>query len=132
VPDLKDILNEEDDLRNDDLLKYLQDELSKDDQHKVEKQIIDSDFVSDAVEGLQRMQNKRSIDQYVDELNRNLQKHVSAKKHRKEKRKLKDQPWIIVAVIVVIGLCIIGYAVIKYQQKHTANPVTPAIQKKQD
>jgi hypothetical protein len=123
-------LNEEDDLRNDDLLKYLQDDLSKDDQHKVEKQIADSDFVSDAVEGLQGMKNKRSIEQYVDELNRNLQKHVSVKKQRKEKRRLKDQPWIIVAVIVVIGLCIVAYAVIKYQQKHATPPNVPVIQKK--
>lgn len=132
MPDLKDILNEEDDLRNDDLLKYLQNDLSKDDHHKVEKQMADSDFVSDAVEGLQGMKNKRSIEVYVDELNRQLQKHVSSKKQRKEKRKLKDQPWIIVAVIVVVGLCILAYAVIRYQQRHSVQPSVPEIEKKRN
>lgn len=120
MSDLKDILNEEDDLQNDDLLKYLHGDISKDDQHKVERQMADSDFVSDAVEGLQHVRNKRSIEQYVEELNHNLQKQVSAKKQRKEKRKLKDQPWILIAVVVVLSLCVLAYVVIRYQQKHPA------------
>ena len=122
MPDLKDILNEEDDLRNDDLLKYMQGELSKDDEHKVEKQMADSDFVSDAVEGLQTIRNKKSIEVYVDELNRNLHKQVSSKKQRREKRKLKDQPWIVIAVVVVLALCILTYVVIRQHQKNTAEP----------
>ena len=122
MPDLKDILNEDDDLRNDDLLKYMQGELSKDDQHKVEKQMSNSDFVNDAVEGLQSIRNKKSIEQYVDELNRNLQKQVSTKKHRREKRKLKDHSWITIAVIVVLTLCIIAYVVIRQHQKNIIQP----------
>jgi len=122
VPDLKDILNNEDDLRDEDLLKYVQGNISKDDQHKVERQMADSDFVNDAMEGLQSVRNKKSIDNYVEELNRNLQKQVSAKKQRKEKRKLKDQPWIIIAVVVVLGLCILAYAVIRYQHKNSTAP----------
>jgi CHASE3 domain sensor protein len=121
VSDLKDILNEEDDPRNDDLLKYIQGDLSKDEQYEVEKQIASSDFTSDAMDGLQQIRNKRSIDDYVDELNRQLQKQVSVKKQRKEKRKLKDNQWIVIAVVVVLGLCILGYAVIRYYEKHSVN-----------
>jgi hypothetical protein len=131
VPDLNDILNEDDNLRDEDLLKYLQGDISKDDQHKVERQMADSDFVNDAMEGLQGVRNKKSIDQYVEELNRNLQKQVSAKKQRRDKRKLKDQPWIIVAVVVVLGLCILTYAVIRsYQKKTNQSSPTQTQQKK--
>ncbi len=121
MPDLKDILNEEDDPKHDDLLKYIQGDLSKDEQYEVEKQIASSDFASDAMEGLQQIRNKKSIEDYVDELNRQLKKQVSVKKHRKEKRKLKDNQWIVIAVVVVLGLCILGYAVIRYYEKNAAD-----------
>jgi hypothetical protein len=129
VPDLKDILNEDDDLKNDELLKYLQGDLSKDEQHEVEKQMASSDFVSDAMEGLQQIPNKRSIDDYVNELNRQLQKQVSAKKQRKEKRKLKDNQWIIIAVVIVLGFCILGYAMIRYYKKDSSDKIAPTEQK---
>ena len=135
MPDLKDILNEDDDLKNDDLLRYVQGELSREDQYKVEKQMNDSDFVSDAMEGLQNMRNKKSIEQYVDELNRQLHKHVESKKKRKQKRKLKEYPWITMAVIIVLGLCLLAYIVVRYYQKnrdvdpktstHTGLPAKP-------
>lgn len=125
MADLKDILNEDDDLRDEDLLKYVQGDISKEDQHKVERQMADSDFVNDAMEGLQGVRNKRSIDQYVEELNRNLQKQVSTKKQRKQKRKLKDQPWIVITVVVVLTLCVLAYAVIRYHQKNS-NPSSPS------
>lgn len=129
MPDLKDILNEEDNPKNDDLLKYIQGDLSKDEQYQVEKQIASSDFASDAMDGLQQIRNKKSIDDYVNELNRQLQKQVSVKKHRKEKRKLKDNQWIIVTVVVVLGLCILGYAVVRYYDKQRINKILPTEQK---
>jgi hypothetical protein len=127
VPDLKDILNEDDDLKNDDLLKYVQGDLPKDGQYKVEKQMNDSDFVSDAMEGLQGIRNKRSIEQYVDELNRQLHNQVESKKKRREKRKLKEYPWITIAVVIVLGLCLLAYVVVRYYQKHRDDaPAMPA------
>ena len=129
MPDLKDILNEEENPKNDNLLKYIQGDLSKDELYEVEKQIASSDFTSDAMDGLQQIRNKRSIDDYVDELNRQLQKQVSVKKQRKGKRKLKDNQWIVIAVVVVLGLCVLGYAVIRYYEKNTGNKIAPTDQK---
>lgn len=125
MPDLNDILNEDDDLKNDDLLRYVQGDLSGDDQHKVEMQMAGSDFVSDAMEGLQRIRNKKSIEDYVDELNRQLHKQVETKKKRKEKRKLKEYPWIVIAVVIVIGLCLLAYAVIRHYQKNKNTGTKP-------
>src|SRR5687767_6494325 len=78
----------------------------------------DSDFVSDAMEGLQNIRSKKSIEQYVEDLNRQLHKHVETKKKRKQKRKLKEYPWITTAVIVVLGLCLLAYIVVRYYQKN--------------
>lgn len=126
MPDLKDILNEDDDLKNDDLLKYVQGDLSKDDRYKVEQQMNNSDFASDAMEGLQNIRNKKSIEQYVDELNRQLHRTVETKKKRKEKRKLKEYPWITTAVVVVLGLCLVAYLVVRYYNKHKDDDPKPA------
>ena len=125
MPDLKDILNEDDDLKNDDLLKYVQGELSKEERYKVEKQMNDSDFVSDAMEGLETIRNKQSIDQYVEELNRQLHNQVATKKKRKEKRKLKEYPWITTAVVIVLGLCLLAYIVVRYYQKNKPADAKP-------
>lgn len=119
MADLKDILNEDDELRNEDLLKYLQGELPPEDRHKLEKQMADSSFVDDAVEGLQAIGNKASIESYVEDLNRQLHKQVATKKLRKDKRRLRDNPWVVVAVVVVLGLCILGYVVVRYYQKQS-------------
>jgi CHASE3 domain sensor protein len=81
------------------------------------------------MEGLQQIRNKRSIDDYVDELNRQLHKQVSAKKQRKEKRKLKDNRWIVIAVVIVLGLCILGYAMIRYYEKYSGDRIAPTEQK---
>ncbi|MCE3281369.1 MAG: hypothetical protein K0Q66_106, partial [Chitinophagaceae bacterium] len=99
MADIKDILSDDDDLKGDELLRYVQGGLSGEDQHKVERQIADSEFVSDAMDGLQQVRDKKSIDQYVEELNRQLHKQVAAKKKRKQKRKLKEYPWITIAVL---------------------------------
>lgn len=122
MPDLKDILNDAGDLRDDELLKYLQGDLPRDEQHKVEQQIADSEFVSEALEGLQHIRNRRSIEQYVDDLNSQLHKQVTSKKKRKEKRKLKDNPWILVAVAAVLLLTVLSYIVVRYYQKHRNDP----------
>ncbi|HEX6913880.1 MAG TPA: hypothetical protein VF145_01480 [Chitinophagaceae bacterium] len=120
MADLKDILNEDDDLKNEDLLRYLQGELPKDGQYQVEKQMNDSDFVNDAIEGLQQVRNKKSIETYVEELNRNLRKQVTTRKHRKYKRKLKDNSWIVITVVIVLMLMVLAWAVISFYNK---NPV---------
>ena len=126
MPDLKDILNDEDDLQNDDLLKYVQGDLSKDEQYKVEQQINNSDFAGDAMEGLQHIPNKKSIEQYVEELNRQLHKQVETKKKRKQKRKLKEYPWITTAILVILGLCLLAYFVVRYYQQHSNDDPQPA------
>ena len=54
------------------LLQYLQDKLSEEKKHEVEKQLLENEFASDAIEGLQQIKNKKDINIIIDQLNRDL------------------------------------------------------------
>lgn len=121
MADIKNILQQDDALNDEQLMQYLQGTLSDDDLHAIEKQMADSDFMNDAVEGLQNFKSNKNIEQYVDQLNQQLQKQTATKKKRKEKRKLKSQDWVAVSVIIVLLLCMIGYVVVHQFQKSKVN-----------
>lgn len=93
-------------------MNYLAGNTTGEDAHLVEKQMAESDFVSDAVEGLQAIKSTKSLDEYVSQLNKKLQQQLEEKKHRKEKREIKHLGWIILAVIIILALCILGYIII--------------------
>lgn len=117
--DLKNILSDSNkDIDNQQLMDYLSNKLSESEKHAIEKEMIEDDFMNDAVEGLEQIKTSGQIPSYVDQLNRDLQKQLSKKKLRKEKRKLKDQPYIYYTIILVLMLLIIGFIVIKQFFSH--------------
>ena len=112
--DLKDILsNLNKDIEQEKLLDYLNKKLSASEAHELEKQMADDEFVNDAVEGLEHFKNKQDLSLLVEQLNRDLKKQTEKKKLKKEKRKLKDQPWFYITLITLLLLVIISYLVIK-------------------
>ena len=112
--DLLNILsNTNKDIDNQQLMDYLSGHLSPEQLHEVERSMADSEFVNDAVEGLQHITDKKDLQVYVDQLNAAMQKSLQKKKLRRQKRRLKDEPWAIVAVILVILLCIIAYVIVR-------------------
>ncbi len=114
----KDILsNDEERVKDDELINYVEDNLSAADRYEVEKKIMDSAFLNDAVEGLENIKKKENLDEYVKQLNKNLQQQLDFKKQRRLKRRLKDNPWIIVTILILLAICIIGYFVIRYNIK---------------
>ena len=125
--ELKNILNNSNkDIDNQKLMDYLSQQLSKQDSHELEKMMADDEFINDAVEGLEQFSSKKSMSISVEQLNRDLQKQLAKKKSRKEKRRLKDQPWIYYAIIILLALIIIGYIVIKKRTEN--NKPIPAVQ----
>lgn len=111
---LKDILsNLSKDIDQETLLKYLNDQLPADKKHEVEKQMLDSDFTEDALEGLQQIKDKQQIQFMVEMLNRDLKKKTEKKKKLRKKLELKKEPWLIIAVIAVLIIVIISYFMIK-------------------
>lgn len=112
--DLLNILsNSNKDIDNQQLMDYLSGNLSGEPLHDVERSMADNAFLNDAVEGLQRMDNKKNVQAYVDELNATLHKSVAKKKQRRQKRQLKETPWSYLAILLVILLCVIAYVIIR-------------------
>ena len=110
--------NSSKDIDNQQLMDYLSGKLSGEALHEVERNMADNEFLNDAIEGLQQMSDKKNMQAYVDELNASMQKTLEKKKNRRLKRKLRENPWGILAVIIVITLCLIGYAIIRLLLKH--------------
>ena len=115
--ELKDILsNLNKDIEQEKLLQYLNRKMSDEEQHAFEKQMNEDDFMNDAVEGLQSLENKNNIALVVQQLNADLKKQLDKKKRRKEKRKLKEQPWLYFSVVLILLLIVITWLVIKKMQ----------------
>ncbi len=94
------------------LLLYLQGKLSEQQKHEVEKHLIKDEFGDDAIEGLQEFKDKEQLQYMVEMLNRDLKKKTAQKKKRREKMKIKDQPWLYASILILILLIVISYVVI--------------------
>ena len=121
MPDnLKDILSHlSNDIDQETLMLYLQDKLSEEKKYEVEKKLLENEFASDAMEGLQEFRDKQQVAYIVEALNRDLKKKTEKKRQQREKMKLKDQPWLYISIVIIILLIIISYVIVhKAMQKH--------------
>jgi len=110
---LKDILsNLNPDIDQETLLRYLQGKLSPQEQHDLEKQMMDDDFDVDALEGLQEFKNKKNISVLVDQLNTDLKRRTEKKKKFKEKMKLTLDSNLIIAVVIILLLIVLAYFIV--------------------
>jgi ribosomal silencing factor RsfS len=108
--------NQEHALNEEQLLNYVANNLSNEQRNSIEMEMEHNPFMNDAIEGLQAFKDEQKIQAYVNELNKQLIKQTTKKKIRKSKRKLKEQDWIIISVIIVIMLCLLGYIVVNKLQ----------------
>ena len=78
---LKDILSHlSPEIDQETLLLYLQDKLSVEKRHEVEKKLLENEFADDAAEGLQQFRNKEKLTLLVDQLNHELKARLQKKK----------------------------------------------------
>ena len=117
MEDMTTILEDGDALNDSQLLLYLQGKACGDEAHAVERQMAESEFVNDAVEGLQKFSSPKKLDDYVGQLNKKLQQQLGVKKQQQQKRAIKHLGWVIFAVVLILVLCVLGYVVI-----HGLNP----------
>ena len=92
---------------------YLQNKLSAEKRHEVEKKMLDSKFEDDAIEGLQNVKDKEQISYLVEALNRDLKKKLEKKKKFRERMKIKDQPWLYISLLILLLLIVISFIVIR-------------------
>jgi len=112
--DLLNILsNSNKDIDNQKLMDYISGRLSGKDKHEVEQWMIDNNFESEALEGLQTVKDTKDLEAYVAQLNKELNKYLQQKKQRRDRRKIKEIPWAYLAIVVVLLLIVIAYFVIQ-------------------
>lgn len=111
---LKDILSHlSTDIDQETLLLYLQGKLSADQQHEVEKKMLEDDFEADAVEGLQNVKNQQQLTLIVDQLNRDLKKRTQKKNTRRQKLRLENPYWLYLSLVIILLLVVISYFIIR-------------------
>ena len=111
--DLKDILSGlSPDIDQETLLLYLQGKLSAQEQHEVEKKIMDNEFATDALEGLQNFKDKKNIAALVDQLNADLKRRTEKKKKLKSKMKINLDSNLILAIAIILLLIVLSYFII--------------------
>ena len=101
------------DIDQETLLLYLQNKLSDEKRHEIEKILLESNFENDAVEGLQQVKDKEQINYMVEALNRELKKKLQKKKKFRDKMRLKDQPWLYMALLILLLLIVISFIAIR-------------------
>ena len=113
VENLKDILsNLSTEVDQETLLLYLQGKLSAEQQHEVEKKMLNNDFASDALEGLQNFKDQQQLQVLVDQLKKDIRKKTEKKKAYKEKRRLSLDSWVVITIILILILVVISYFII--------------------
>ena len=112
--DLLNILsNSSKDIDNQKLMDYISGKLTGKDKHEVEKWMIDNNFESEALEGLEIVKDKNNLESYVNGLNKQLNHYLKEKKQRRDRKKIKEIPWAYVAIVFVLLLVVIAYFVIQ-------------------
>ena len=114
--------NSNKDIDNQKLMDYLSDKLSAEEKHELEKKMVDSEMLNDIVEGLGKFKNKKEVTALVEQLNTNLKKQLEKKKSRKQKRQIKDLPWLYLSIILILLIILISFLVIK---KHLDSEKAP-------
>ncbi len=106
---LKDILSHlNSNVDQETLLLYLQGKLSEEKKNEIEKQILKDEFNEEAFEGLDSFKDKEQLTYMVEALNRDLKKKTAKKKERREKLRIKDQPWVYVSILIFLLLIAIS------------------------
>jgi anti-sigma factor RsiW len=98
---------------NQKLMDYLNGKLPAEEQHEVEKWMMENPFDAEAMEGLQRAGGEKNIQVTVDQLNKHLHKYLEQKKERRRRKKDPTSMWTYIAILFMLILIILAYFVIR-------------------
>lgn len=88
-------------------LDYLDGRLSAEEREQLEREVEDSDFLTEAMEGLREQSLPSAhLAGIVHHLNQDLHKHLDARKRKRRRDGTQHQQWIwIVAILIVLAIC---------------------------
>ncbi len=89
---------------------YLNNNLSEEERYKLEESMMEDSFEADALEGLQQI-NKKDL----NAVQQNLSKYI--RNNLRKRKRYTDKPilfpgWIMLAIILLIGIVVIGFLII--------------------
>ncbi len=122
MDDLSKIFAGKDKVDEDQLRKYLKDELSEEEKHAVEEAMADSPFINDALEGLQQIPSEKKREELVSQINNSLQKNLKNRKDRRRSWKIKNIWWIILTVILILLLSVLSILLIRWFKEKEVSP----------
>lgn len=105
------------DIGKEELLKYLKGELSGEELHRVEKAMLDSKLMNDAVEGLQNVSDTQQIHLIQKDIDASLKQYLLRKNSKRPQRPIRGLYWVIVSLIVILLLIVVAFAVIYVERK---------------
>lgn len=107
------LTNSNKDIDNQLLMDYISGKLSHSDRHLVEAWLQENEFESDALEGLEAFGNKEELQRYVNQLNKELKLYLQSKKQRREKKRIRENPWTYLAILLILAFLILAYVVLQ-------------------
>lgn len=107
----KDLLDRHPGVDSGRLLAYLEGRLSDGERHEIEKQMAESAFLSEAMEGLERIRDSKRIAPIVGELNSALKGSMRRGRTRRVAKSANFPDWLALATLLVIALAAIAYFV---------------------
>ncbi|NDC77858.1 MAG: zf-HC2 domain-containing protein [Chitinophagia bacterium] len=111
--DWEKILSEHPDIDPDRLTAYLEGRLEGEDRHRVERQMAESDFVSDAMEGLATLPDKGRLPGIVADLNRGLRRRTSERRSRLFRNGIGFPAWLAYATVIFILLILAAWLILR-------------------
>jgi anti-sigma factor RsiW len=110
---LKDILgNSSTPVVPDQLMAYLNKELSPQEAQAVEEKLAADEFAQMALEGLEAVANKKQLNALNNQLNRELKKKIEKRNRARKKLKLNQPPLVLAAVLLLLLLIVLIFMVI--------------------
>ena len=74
---------------------------------------LPAEFLSDATEGLNRMNDQEQLDSVLQQLNQQMHQHLKHKKVRKRRNSITNFSWTYWAIILIFLLTIIGFIIVR-------------------
>lgn len=102
----------------DQLLAYLEGNMSPEEQHVLEEVLESDPFLNDAVEGLAAIKDKEQLRQIAAQINQHLRHQVKKRKHhrRRSRHKLTEH-WGWLYVLIVLGLALVAWLAIRFMER---------------
>lgn len=101
------------DIDNQELMNYVSKRQSEEARFILENEMNNSEFLSDAVEGLSSIKDTARVKELADNINLDLIKQLGKKKPKRPKKFKPDMSLMFLAIVLIIALIVIGFVVIR-------------------